>query len=92
MILHGGAQSSLRPDTVRDNRCDYEAHEGRMQTGRRTAHAGSRLKPLTTQEGRTGEECHSRHRLMRGFTRIINSAPEQLIPLLNDYTEVRRTQ
>jgi hypothetical protein len=45
MILHGGAQSSLRPDTVRDNRCDYEAHEGRMQTGRRTAHAGSRLKP-----------------------------------------------
>ena len=51
MILHGGAQSSLRPDTVRDNRCDYEAHEGRMQTGRRTAHAGSRLKPLTIQEG-----------------------------------------
>jgi hypothetical protein len=47
MILHGGAQSSLRPDTVRDNRCDYEAHEGRMQTGRRTAHAGSGLKPLT---------------------------------------------
>ena len=39
MILHGGAQSSLRPDTVRDNRCDYEAHDGRMQTGRRTAHA-----------------------------------------------------
>ena len=27
MILHG-AQSSLRPDTVRDNRCDYEAHDG----------------------------------------------------------------
>jgi hypothetical protein len=51
MILHGGAQSSLRPDTVRDNRCDYEAHDGRMQTGRRTAHAGSGLKPLTTQEG-----------------------------------------
>ena len=51
MILHGGAQSSLRPDTVRDNRCGYEAHEGRMQTGRRTAHAGSRLKPLTIQEG-----------------------------------------
>jgi hypothetical protein len=45
MILQGGAQSSLRPDTVRDNRCGYEAHEGRMQTGRRTAHAGSRLKP-----------------------------------------------
>jgi hypothetical protein len=35
MILHGGAQSSLRPDTVPDNRCDYEAHEGRMQIGRR---------------------------------------------------------
>jgi hypothetical protein len=51
MILHGGAQSSLQPDTVRDNRCGYEAHEGRMQTGRRTAHAGSGLKPLTTQEG-----------------------------------------
>jgi hypothetical protein len=48
---NGGVQSSLRPDTVRDNRCDDEAHEGRMQTGRRTVHAGSRLKPLTTQEG-----------------------------------------
>ncbi len=46
MILHGGAPSSLRPDTVRDNRCDYEVHEGRMQTGYRTADAGSRLKPL----------------------------------------------
>src|SRR5215475_1377 len=55
MILHGGAQSSLRPDTVRDNRCDYEAHDGRMQTGRRTAHAGSRLKPLTIQEGTAWE-------------------------------------
>ena len=51
MILHGGAQSSLRPDTVRDNRCDHEAHKGWMQTGWRTAHAGSRLKPLITQEG-----------------------------------------
>jgi hypothetical protein len=40
MVLHGGAQSSLRPDTVRDNRCDYEAHEGRMQTGRRTDDSG----------------------------------------------------
>ena len=46
ITLHGGAQSSPRPDTVRDNRCDHEVHEGRMQTGRRTAHAGSRLKPL----------------------------------------------
>ena len=43
MILHGGALSSLRPDTVRDNRVDHEVHEGRMQTGRRTAYAGSRL-------------------------------------------------
>src|SRR5262249_11569643 len=25
ITLHGGAQSSLRPDTVRDNRFDYEA-------------------------------------------------------------------
>ena len=44
---HGGARSSPRPDTVRDNRCDHEVHEGWMQTGRRTAHAGSRLKLLT---------------------------------------------
>jgi len=51
MILHGGAQSSLRPDTVRDNRCDYEVHEERMQTGYRKAHAGSRLKPPTIREG-----------------------------------------
>ena len=51
MTLHGGAQSSLRPDTVRDNRRDYEVHEGRMQTGWRTANAGSRLKPPITQEG-----------------------------------------
>ena len=40
-----------RPDAVRDNRCDHEVHEGRMQTGRRTAYAGSRLKLLTIQEG-----------------------------------------
>ncbi len=51
MPLHGGAQSSLRPDTVRDNRCVYEAHEGRMQTGCRTAYAGSRLKLPTIREG-----------------------------------------
>ena len=55
MILQGGAQSSLRPDTVRDNRCDYEAHEGRMQTGRRTAHAGSRLKPPTIGKAPLGK-------------------------------------
>ena len=48
---NGGAQSSPRPDTVRDNRFDYEVHEGRMQTGRLTAHAGSRLKLQTIQKG-----------------------------------------
>src|SRR5215510_5727201 len=37
--------------TVRDNRVDSEVHKGRMQTGRRTAHAGSRLKLPTIQEG-----------------------------------------
>ena len=41
----------LRPDTVRDNRCDNEVHKGRMQNGRRLAYAGSRLKPLTSREG-----------------------------------------
>ena len=40
-----GAQSSPPPDTVRDNRGDHEVHEGRKQTGHRTADAGSRLKP-----------------------------------------------
>jgi hypothetical protein len=49
--LQGGAQSSPWPDTVRDNRVDHEVHEGRMQTGRRTAHAGSRLKLLSIQKG-----------------------------------------
>jgi len=51
ITLQGGAQSSARPDTVRDNRSDYEAREGRMQTGRRTEYAGSKLKPPTTWEG-----------------------------------------
>ena len=51
ITLQGGAQSSARPDTVRDNRCRYEVHEGRMQTEHRTAHAGSRLKPLMIREG-----------------------------------------
>ncbi len=51
MPLHGGAQSSPRPDAVRDNRCGYEVHEGRMQTGCRTAYAGSRLKLPTIREG-----------------------------------------
>src|SRR5262245_30415282 len=49
--LHGGAQSRPRPDTVRDNRVAYEVHEGRMQTGRGTAYAGSRLKLPTIQKG-----------------------------------------
>src|SRR5215813_2975559 len=49
--LHGGAQSSLWPDTVRDNRVDSEVHKGRMQTGRRTPYAGSRLELPTIQEG-----------------------------------------
>ena len=39
------------PDYERENCSDYEMHEGRMQTGRYAAHAGSRLKPLITQEG-----------------------------------------
>jgi hypothetical protein len=51
MILHGGAQSSLRPDTVRDNRCDNEVHKGRCKPAVRTAYAGSKLKPLTVREG-----------------------------------------
>ena len=46
ITLQGGARWSLRPDSVRDNRRDSQMHEGRMQTGRRTANAGSRLKPL----------------------------------------------
>jgi hypothetical protein len=49
--LHGGAQSRPRPDTVRDNRVAYEVHEGRMQTGRGTAYAGSRLKLSSIQKG-----------------------------------------
>ena len=48
---HGGALSSPRPRAVRENRRDHEMHEGRTQTGCQTAHAGSRLKPLITQEG-----------------------------------------
>src|ERR1700737_1422245 len=48
---HGGALPSPRPGAVRDNRRDHEVHEGRTHTGCRTANAGSRLKPLITQEG-----------------------------------------
>src|SRR5216110_1022987 len=60
ITLPGGAQSSLRPDTVRDNRSDYEAREGRMQTGRRTEYAGSKLKPPTTWEGAAVVGCDPR--------------------------------
>ena len=52
----GGALSSPRPDTVRDNRSDHEVHEGRKQTGCRTAHAGSRLK-LSDAPGRPRLKC-----------------------------------
>jgi hypothetical protein len=48
---HGGASSSPQARRRADHRSDHEMHEGRMQTGGRTANAGSRLKPLTTQEG-----------------------------------------
>ena len=41
---NGGALSSPRPGSVRDTRCGHEMREGRRQTGRRSAHAGSRLK------------------------------------------------
>jgi hypothetical protein len=66
--LQGGAQSSLRPDTVRDNRCDYEVHEGWMQTGcwaRRMLGASlscqsSGKAPLESQpSSRTGENPQS---------------------------------
>src|SRR4051812_13008214 len=36
-----------RPGAVRGNRSDPAVHEGRWQTGRQQAYAGSRLKPLT---------------------------------------------
>src|SRR4051794_10914664 len=45
--LQGGASSGRRPGAVRGNRSDPEVHEGRRQTGRQQAYAGSRLKPLT---------------------------------------------
>src|SRR3954454_13828678 len=49
--LQGGASSGRRPGSVRDNRFDAAVHEGRRQTGRQQAHAGSRLKLLTIREG-----------------------------------------
>ena len=45
--LHGGALTRNRPDTERDDRCYNVMREGRTQTERKAAHAGSRLKPLT---------------------------------------------
>src|SRR3954465_14572762 len=44
--LQGGASAGRRPGSGRDNRFDAAVHEGRRATGRRQAHAGSRLKPL----------------------------------------------
>src|ERR1039458_8734805 len=49
--LHGGASSSKRPDTVRDYRDNHVMHEGRIQTERLSAYAGSRLE-LTNDTGR----------------------------------------
>jgi hypothetical protein len=42
---------SSGPTQSGPHRSDHEMHEGRMQTGWRTANAGSRLKPPITQEG-----------------------------------------
>src|SRR6202521_2414781 len=50
-----GHDRVLRPDSERTTRRDHEMHEGRMQTGWRTASAGSRLKPPITQEGTVWE-------------------------------------
>ena len=49
--LHGGASARNRPDTERDIRGYDGMHEGRKQTNTWSAYAGSRLKPLMTQEG-----------------------------------------
>ena len=48
---HGGALSSPRPGSVRENRSDHEMHERRKQTRCWTAHAGSRLKLTALWEG-----------------------------------------
>src|SRR6516165_9164415 len=52
---HGGALSSPQARLRVVHRSDHEMHEGRMQTGWRTANAGSRLKPPITQEGTVWE-------------------------------------
>src|ERR1700737_2526124 len=54
--LQGGALSSPRPDTERDYRSGHEVHEGRRQTVRRSAHAGSRLN-LIDAPGRSRLKC-----------------------------------
>src|SRR6202166_5138648 len=57
VVTHNGsALSSPRPDTERDYRSDHAVHEGRRQTGRRSAHAGSRLK-LIDASGRSRLIC-----------------------------------
>ena len=48
---HGGALSSPRPGSVRENRSDHEMHERRKQTRCWMAHAGSRLKLTALWEG-----------------------------------------
>src|SRR5262252_1012779 len=45
----------LRPDSVRDHRSDHEMREGRRQTSRQSAHAGSRLK-LMNGSGKVSPE------------------------------------
>ena len=42
--LHGGASSSPRPGSVRDNRCWPRGARRAKANGRRSVHAGSRLK------------------------------------------------
>jgi hypothetical protein len=55
-ILQGGALASTRPDTVRDYRRCGAMHEGRTQTIRWPAYAGSRLK-LGNRLGRCRLKC-----------------------------------
>ena len=73
--LHGGALTRNRPDTERDDRCYHVMREGRTQTKRLAAHAGSRLKPtsasgrprLTGQpSSRTGEKPEIEDLQIRG--------------------------
>ena len=50
VAYYGGAVIESLTRAVRENRLTTDAR-GRLQTGCQTAHAGSRLKPLITQEG-----------------------------------------